>query len=63
MTNTQMSLIVLFEDLTAERVNVDSLDEARYKAENQYIANNRGEIIKDRIIDWYVVDGKGMRLR
>ena len=54
MTNTQMSLIVLFEDLTAERVNVDSLDEARYKAENQY---------KDSIIDWYVVDGKGMRLR
>jgi len=27
-----MALVVLFEDLTTEKVNVDSLDEARYKA-------------------------------
>lgn len=49
----QMALVVLFEDLTTERVNVDSLDEARYKAENQY---------KDDIIDWYVINAQGMRI-
>jgi hypothetical protein len=48
-----MALVVLFEDLTTEKVNVDSLDEARYKAENQY---------GDSIIDWYVVNARGMRM-
>lgn len=54
MAEEQMALVVLFEDLTTERVNVDSLDEARYKAENQY---------KDDIIDWYVINAQGMRMR
>jgi hypothetical protein len=49
-----MALVVLFEDLTTEKVNVDSLDEARYKAEKQY---------GDSIIDWYVVNARGRRLK
>jgi len=53
-SNEQMALVVLFEDLTTEKINVDSLDEARFKAENQY---------EDSIIDWYVVNARGMRMR
>ena len=53
MNNEQMAMVVLFEDLTTEKVNIDSLDEAKFKAEHQY---------KDDIIDWYVVNARGMRM-
>jgi len=49
----QMALVILFEDFTTTKVNVESLDEAEYRATHHY----------PDIMDWYIINAQGMRMR
>ena len=50
--NEQMALVILFEDFTTTKVNVESLDDAEYRAAHHY----------PDVMDWYVVNARGQRL-
>lgn len=48
-----MALVLLFEDFTTTKVPVEDLSDAEYRAANLY----------PDVMDWYVVNAQGMRMR
>lgn len=52
MKEEQMALVILFEDFTTTKVPVESLDDAKYRANNHY----------PDLMDWYVVNARGQRM-